>query len=238
MKKLVGFIAVFALVFGAADYSHAAKPVKNQVTVDPVVMVHGYTGSSSSYDSMKDWLMSEGWPESHLHAIQYSNTTGSNIPNAEELSQFIDQVLKKTKADKVDIIAHSMGGLSTRYYIKNLDGSKVDDVITLGSPHHGTDSAYFGWFTEGAREMMPGSTFLTELNSGDESPDGTDTSSVIQYTSIYSSSDTVINPYTSSILDGARNVEISGVSHNGLLTSTVPRPYILEGLNDGGANSN
>ena len=132
-----------------------------------------------------------------------------------------------------------MGGLSTRYYIKYLEGSStVDDVVTLGSPHHGTTSSYFGLFTAGAREMVPGSPFLNDLNSNDETPDGNDTAAIVQYTSVYSSSDTVINPYTSSNINGARNEEISGVSHSGLLTSTIVRPLILSGLEDGGANSN
>jgi triacylglycerol lipase len=233
MKRLLSLIVAIFLVLGVYGPVGAANPTVNSVTVDPVVFVHGYSGSASNFDTMKNWLISEGWPESHLFAIQYSNRTGSNVQNADELSSFVTEVLRKTKAQKVDIIAHSMGGLSTRYYIKNLDGSsKVDDVITLGSPHHGTNTSYFGWLTAGAREMMPGSTFLNNLNSGDETPNP------ILYTSVYSSADTVINPYTSSILDGARNEEISNVSHNGLLTSTVPRPFILSGLNNGGANTN
>lgn len=239
MKILLSCVVAIVLVFGVYGPAGAAKPTANSVTVDPVIFVHGYSGSASNFDTMKQWLISEGWPESHLFAIQYSNRTGSNVQNADELSRFVSDVLRNTKAQKVDIIAHSMGGLSTRYYVKNLDGSsKVDDVITLGSPHHGTNTSYFGWFTAGAREMMPGSTFLNNLNSGDETPNGSDVADAVQYTSVYSNADTVINPYTSSILDGARNEEISSVSHNGLLTSTVPRSFILSGLNDGGANTN
>jgi triacylglycerol lipase len=235
MKKILSFITMFVLIFSVFQTAQAAKPTTPTVaTADPVIFVHGYTGSTSSFNTMKQWLISEGWAESQLFAIQYSNTTGSSIQNANELSSFVNQVLKKTKAQKVDIIAHSMGGLSTRYYIKNLDGaSKVNDVITLGSPHHGTNSAYFGLFTVGAQEMLPGSTFLTNLNSGDETK-GAD----VQYTSIYSSSDEIISPYTSSILAGANNVQVSGVSHSGLLTSTTPRTAILSGLRDGGLNNN
>jgi triacylglycerol lipase len=80
--------------------------------------------------------------------------------------------------------------------------------------------------------MMPNSTVLGNLNSGDETS-GAD----VQYTSIYSSSDEIISPYTRSILAGANNVEVSGVSHSGLLTSTTPRTAILAGLRDGGLNN-
>jgi triacylglycerol lipase len=234
MKRVMSLFTIFILVFGVYQSAYAARGTTTTPTVDPVIFVHGYTGSTSSFDTMKQWLISAGWPESRLFAIQFSNTTGSNVQNANELSQFVNQVLKKTKATKVDIIAHSMGGLSTRYYIKNLDGaSKVNDVITLGSPHHGTNSAYYGFFTAGAREMMPDSQFLQDLNSGDETP-----GAFVKYTSIYSTTDEVINPYTSSILNGAKNVEVSGVSHSGLLSSEAPKPAILDGLNGKGDNSN
>ena len=229
-------IVFFLSVFSTAE---AAKRVPVASEKDPVVFVHGFTGSASSFNDMKQWLVSQGWPSDYLYAIQYSNTTGSSIDNAYELQSFIKTVLRQTKASKVDIVAHSMGGLSTRYYVKYLEGSqKVDDVVTLGSPHHGTNSSYFGLWTQGAREMVPGSPFLNDLNNIDETPNGSDSSAVIQYTSIYSSADTVINPYTSSIIDGAANVQISGVSHSGLLTDGTVRPLILTGLQDGGANSN
>jgi triacylglycerol lipase len=237
-----GFISLsvsIVLLLVLVSPAGAAKRVTTVSEKDPVVFVHGFTGSSSSYDDMKQWLVSQGWPSNYLFAIQYSDTTGSNVKNAYELQSFIKNVLRQTKASKVDIVAHSMGGLSTRYYVKYLDGAQnVDDVITLGSPHHGTNSSYFGLGTEGAREMVPGSAFLNDLNSVDETPNGSDSVSIIQYTSIFSSADTVINPYTSSIIDGADNVEISGVSHSGLLTESSVRPLILNGLQDGGENSN
>ncbi|WP_079509114.1 esterase/lipase family protein [Mesobacillus jeotgali] len=239
VRGLISLVVSVVFILALVSPATAAKRVSAEAEKDPVVFVHGFTGSSSGYDNMKQWLISQGWPSSYLYAIQYTDTTGSNIDNAYELQSFVNQVLRQTKAAKVDIVAHSMGGLSTRYYVKYLEGAqKVDDVITLGSPHHGTNSSYFGLWTEGAREMVPGSAFLNDLNSADETPNGSDTSSIIQYTSIYSSADTVINPYTSSIINGADNVQITGVSHSGLLTDITVRPFVLEGLQDGGANSN
>ncbi|MBT2639604.1 triacylglycerol lipase [Bacillus sp. ISL-39] len=238
-RSLVSIAVTIVFILSIFSTAEAAKKVPVASEKDPVVFVHGFTGSSSSFDNMKEWLISQGWPSNYLYAIQYSDTTGSSVDNAYELQTFVKNVLRQTKASKVDIVAHSMGGLSTRYYVKYLEGAQnVDDIVTLGSPHHGTNSSYFGLWTEGAREMVPGSAFLNELNSVDETPNGSDTSAVIQCTSIYSSADTVINPYTSSIIEGAENIEISGVSHSGLLTDSTVRPLILDGLEDGGQNTN
>jgi triacylglycerol lipase len=45
----------------------------------------------------------------------------------------------------VDLISHSMGGLSTRYYVKNTGRRResADDFVSLGGPNHGTDTANF-----------------------------------------------------------------------------------------------
>jgi triacylglycerol lipase len=71
-------------------------------------------------------------------------------------------------ATKVDIITHSMGTLSARYYVRNLGGDgKVDALVSLGGANHGTSTANL-CFDASCVEMRPNSTFLTNLNSIDE----------------------------------------------------------------------
>ncbi|MFA8438521.1 esterase/lipase family protein [Pueribacillus sp. YX66] len=226
-------VTVCLLLFFASIPKHASAEERN-----PVVFVHGYTGNDWNFISLMNYLKRQGWPDSHVSAIQYSNNLGSNVNNAHELSAFVDNVLARTGADKVDLVAHSMGGLSTRYYIKNLDGgSKVANLVTIGSPHQGTYNAVWGSATAGAREMIPGSLFLLRLNAGDETPDGTDPNNPILYTTIYSTGDTLVPTYRTT-LDGARRVRVIGVSHIGLLTSSTVERHVLDALNGGGLNDN
>ncbi|MFA6464079.1 MAG: hypothetical protein WCV55_03690 [Candidatus Paceibacterota bacterium] len=60
----------------------------------------------------------------------------------EKLSVFIEDVLQKTGSEKVDIVAHSMGGLVTKSYVKNFGGTKIGKFIDIATPHLGSPSAF------------------------------------------------------------------------------------------------
>ncbi len=61
----------------------------------------------------------------------------SNRKNAPLLAEKIDQILVESKKEKVDIIAHSMGGILTKTYIAQSGAEKIDQVFFVGTPHLG-----------------------------------------------------------------------------------------------------
>lgn len=141
------------------------------------------------------------------------NTSQPNAVTAQQLGQFVNAVLAATGAGQVDLVSHSMGGLNTRYWVKFLGGdARVDDWVNLGGPNHGTGAASLCFWETSCFEMRAGSGFLSQLNSGDETP-GT-----VQYTTIWSPCDEIINPDTSTVLSGATNVQVGCVGHLSLLT--------------------
>jgi triacylglycerol lipase len=189
---------------------------------DPILFVHGYLESSSLWSTMISRFEKDGYPASYLSAYTY-NTSQSNKADAEkEVKSHVESLLKATGASKVDIIAHSMGSLNSRWYVKFLGGeSKVDDWVSLGGPNHGTETAN-ACFSTSCVEMRVGSTFLKELNAGDETP-GT-----VSYGTWWSPCDEIINPDSSVALSGAANTETACISHTALTTDETVYKQVRE----------
>ena len=62
--------------------------------------------------------------------------------NAEILKTTIDAIVNETGSEKVNIIAHSKGGLDSRYFIWKYNyGNKVASLTTISTPHHGSEIA-------------------------------------------------------------------------------------------------
>jgi triacylglycerol lipase len=178
----------------------------------PILFVHGYRESGSLWNTMISKFEKNGWTKAELNNWTY-NTSQSNATTAKEVAAKVSEILKSSGATKVDLITHSMGALSTRYYIKNLGGeSTVEDWVSLGGPNHGTSLA--NWCSEASCvEMRINSTFLNQLNAGDETP------GAVRYGTWWSPCDEIINPHTSVILNGAENTETECISHVALTTN-------------------
>ncbi|MGW7257921.1 esterase/lipase family protein [Streptomyces sp. NPDC054834] len=175
---------------------------------NPVVFVHGLSGSASSWN---DWVAdfeADGYSSSELFAWSY-DWTQSNATTAQQLATEVKSVLATTGASKVDLVVHSMGALSGRSYLKNLGGtSYVDDFVSVAGVNHGTSIASLcGWLYASCKEMQTGSSFLTALNSGDETPGS------VSYASYWSDCDEAIDPDSSALLSGATNVDVGCISH-------------------------
>ena len=222
LRITVALIASIATGLGLAVAGPASPALAAER--NPIVFVHGYWGDDWNWSVMVDRFRSAGWSDDELFVWDY-NTAQSNVTTAHQLRDYIDDVLAQTGASKVDVVTHSMGGLSSRYYLKFLGGTAhVEAWVSLGGPNHGTTAAYLCW-DPSCSEMRPGSAFLTELNAGDESPGD------VRYGTVWSSCDEIINPDESTIISGATNHQTSGcVGHLGLLTSsevfTLTRDFI------------
>jgi triacylglycerol lipase len=210
-KRLAALTALAAICALGAALSPAAA-----LAVDPILFVHGYSRSASDWNTMKANFEKDGWPKKSLSAYSYNTSTSNKTTAETTVKAEVEKLLSATNASKVDIVAHSMGSLNTRWYIKFVSGgeSKVDDWVSLGGPNHGTDFANF-CFSASCVEMRQGSTFLSELNAGDETP------GAVHYGTWWSPCDSIINPDSSVPLSGATNTETACLSHFDLLTDST-----------------
>jgi triacylglycerol lipase len=181
-----------------------------------VLLVHGWNSSAGIWTTMIGRLTSEGYTASQIHAWSY-NTAQSNATTAQVIQRKVDSILVATGASKVDVVSHSMGALSARYYVRNLGGTaKVDAWVSLGGPNHGTSTASL-CFQTSCQEMRAGSRFLADLNKRDETPGAT-----VRWATWWSACDQVILPQSSTPLSGgATNTQTACMQHSQLYTDAV-----------------
>lgn len=175
----------------------------------PIIFVHGFNATSATWSTMVSRFKLDGYTDAELVNWSYDYRL-SNATTASKLSAKVDSVLAATGAHHVDIVTHSMGALSARYYVRNLllsMDTRVDAIVALGGPNHGTATA-FGCTPISCSEMRPYSTFLTKLNSTDE------TWGRPRYATWWSSCDEVIYPTTSAKLSGATNTQTACMRHS------------------------
>ena len=216
-RRLTAVVAALALCITGAAFAPAA------LAKEPILFVHGWSESSSAWKTMIANFEKDGYAKSELSAYSYNTSTSNKTTAETEVKSRVEALKKATGATKVDIIAHSMGSLNTRWYIKFVAGGEanVDDWVSLGGPNHGTDFANF-CFSTACVEMRVGSKFLGELNAGDETP------GAVNYGTWWSPCDEIINPDSSVPLSGATNTQTACISHAALRTDTTVYTQVRE----------
>lgn len=104
----------------------------------PILMVHGFFFRDYKYFNYWGRIPKE--LETNGATIFYGNHgSAASVPeSAQEIADRIQEVLKETGAEKVNIIAHSKGGLDCRYALSELGvEGQVASLTTINTPHQG-----------------------------------------------------------------------------------------------------
>jgi triacylglycerol lipase len=215
--RILGISATLVVVSGSVS-----KPA----TEVPVLLIPGWFDTERDLAALRIRLISAGWPTEYVEPLSFRDPTGSNIEHAAEIGAAVEILRERTGASKVDLVAHSMGGLATRRYLVDVGPRRVRRVVFVGTPHRGTYTAYVA-FGLGRDEMIPGSPFLEALNAAPAVPDGVDA------ITIRSPMDTVILPGESATLPGVEDHQLCCPTHAGLLRDLevfrVIRRFLAEG---------
>jgi len=126
--------------------------------------------------------------------------------------------------ERIDLVGFSMGGLVCRYYIQMLGGSsRVDRLVTISAPNHGTLLARLS-DRAACKEMRPISEFLRKLNE-DCSILGN-----LNVTSFWTPLDLVIIPAKSSRLPIGINKPIPVLAHPLMILQRRPLEEVASAL--------
>lgn len=169
----------------------------------PIILCHGFFMNRSCFFAFYWRLRRAGFR--NVHVINLRPLISPLEEQAERLARLVRLVSTAADGQPVIGIGHSQGGLLFRWVATEFPGVPLRQIITLGSPHHGTRLAYFG-LGPNARQMQPGSKALEAL--GEDVP--------VPLTAVYSDLDHFINPAESAKL-GADNRFFAETGHFALL---------------------
>jgi triacylglycerol esterase/lipase EstA (alpha/beta hydrolase family) len=182
-----------------------------------VVFVHGLAGHRGNFLPMQSYF---GW-------LGRSRTVSIGFPNrnsieemAEHLATSIEALARENQLEgkSIDIVAHSMGGIITRLALRDPElASRIHTVITLATPHHGTQLARY-LDTMKVRELQPGSKLLGELSC--QLPWGRDPL-MPRLICFWTPKDLVLLPPRSAVVDGAEEVCVPESTHLGFMLKPV-----------------
>lgn len=224
----------------------------------PVVLVHAtFVDLGANWAVLSPTLANAGYC---VYAFNYGMNWLSagrvgglgDIPqSARTLESFVNTVLRRTGASRVDLVGHSQGGLLPNYYIKRLGGAaKVRSFVALAPTNHGTTLNgivtlgqklnVLGFANDVLTQLRLPGLVQQEVGSAFEQAlfaDG-DTVPGPRYTVIETNKDTVVTPYTHAFLSGpaVRNVLIQDqcaddpVGHIGMFADSPTLQNVLNAL--------
>jgi triacylglycerol esterase/lipase EstA (alpha/beta hydrolase family) len=193
-------------------------PVPSRCERLPVILVHGYLSNRGYFKPLVDALESD--PRVGPVFTPNFPVLATSIEHfADELHAAVESIATGCGHGKVILVCHSMGGLATREYLRTRGAARIARVVTIASPHHGTDLASMGMGLN-ARQMARGSEFLRRLEAAESA-----NPPAVPTTSIYTPHDNLVAPQETSRLPWARNVTVPGVGHVSIIAS--PRTFAL-----------
>ena len=205
--------------------SFEKRPASNPVGL-PVLLIHGY-GCNSGY-----WhWMSKKLRRARImhHAVNLEPVLAGIDGYGELIHRAAEALCRDSGSARLIIVAHSMGGLASRAYLRDYGSARIEKVITLGTPHRGTGLANHGPGLN-SRQMRrdigndgAASDWLLQLKKTES------TAITTLFVSLYSHHDNIVWPQQSAHLDRATNIGLQGIGHVALaLDDDVQQRVISE----------
>jgi pimeloyl-ACP methyl ester carboxylesterase len=229
----VVLVATVVTVLVAGRSGRRAVPAADRP--GPVLLVPGYGGTTGSLAPLADRLRAAGRDATVVSLPD--DGTGDLNREATVLDGYVTAALDRG-AGSVDVVGYSAGGVVARLWAQAHDGAgKARRIVTLGSPHHGTDLAAAGTVVApdacptACQQLAPGSRLLTGLRTPVPTPPA--------WLAVWTADDRTVTPPDSARIEGATNLEIQSVcpglavSHGELPGNRFVQAAVLDAVGAG-----
>jgi triacylglycerol lipase len=175
----------------------------------PILLVHGIIDNHSIFSRLDHALRRRGFRT--VSSYDYGLLTRDIRAAAMLLGEAVEKAAANTGYERIHVVGHSLGGLMARYYVQRLGGdARVHTLVTLGTPHQGTQLARALPLLPLVRQLTPSSPVIRELA---EPAPGCRT----RFLAFYSDLDHLVVPTRNARIDHpdlkASNVAVRGVGH-------------------------
>ncbi len=169
----------------------------------PVILIHGLGGSRGDLLPLDCYLRLHGRRRTYRIGLDGKRSIEEM---SRALSRFIERVARVNKSPKVDIVAHSLGGIVARLAIVDhgLEGV-VRTLVTMGTPHHGTFPARY-LDTRLSRALHPDSPVIRRLKTSPWPKD-------VRGVTFWSRNDILIMPSDAAAVSGTVQRDMSPFTH-------------------------
>ena len=178
-------------------------------THEPVLLVHATTETGK-----RNWSTNFGRVLPKLGydvcTVELVDEATGDIQASAERTVYAIRTIAARANQKVQVVGHSQGPLEVRWAIKYWPDIRnlVDDLIGIAAPYHGwrqTDIYCGSACVPALWQMRMESKFMGALNAGDETPGD------VSYTSVYTLTDELVQPYSTADLEGGTNITVQDV---------------------------
>lgn len=140
----------------------------------PILMVHGVFFRDFRYFNY--WGRIPAELEKNGAIIHYGNhqSAAAVMDSAKELTERVKEIVEKTGCEKVNIIAHSKGGLDSKTAVALLGlGPYVASITSINTPHQGCEFAEYllNKAPDGLKDRVSSGYNSTFRRLGDPNPD-------------------------------------------------------------------
>ena len=211
-RLVAGLLVLAAVVVGvsvaALLQGRSGGGLEEGSTPGPVLIVPGYGGSQASVQPLATVLRDAGRDVTVVTLADQAQ--GDLAAQADAVGVAVDAALARTGMATVDLVGYSAGGVVARLWVTEGGGSdRVRRLVTLGSPHHGTEVASLGVLVSGAcpaacQQLGTDSPLLARLDR-EPVPPG------LVFLSLWSTRDEVVVPASSAVVDGAPSPSLQSI---------------------------